>query len=132
MDVAVELKLLGAAVIVGFVQLLWAAGAARGDQDLKWAAGPRDEPRPVGVRAARLDRAFRNFAETFPFFAAAVLACAVAGKLGGPLTVWGAGIYVIGRALYVPIYAAGIPMVRSLVWVVAMVGLGMVLAALFR
>ena len=84
MDVAVELKLLGAAIVVGLVQLLWAAAAARAQQDLKWA---------------RLDRAFWNFAETFPFFAAAVLACAVAGKLGTPLTVWGAGLYVAARPL---------------------------------
>lgn len=129
---AVELKLLGAAIVVGLVQLMWAAAAARRQQDMKWAAGPRDQPMPVGGDAARLDRAFWNFAETFPFFAAAVLACAVAGKLGGPLSVWGAGLYVAGRALYVPVYATGVPMVRTLVWAVAMVGLVMVLVALFR
>lgn len=132
-EVAVELKLLGAAVVVGLVQLLWAAGAARAQQgDLKWAAGPRDTPKPLGGVAARLDRAFWNFAETFPFFAVAVLACAVAGKLGQPLTIWGAGLYVIGRALYVPLYASGVPMVRTLVWLVSLVGLLMVLVALFR
>ncbi len=54
MGVEVELKLLGAAVVVGLVQLLWAAGAARAQQDMKWAAGPRDTPMPVGGVAARL------------------------------------------------------------------------------
>jgi uncharacterized MAPEG superfamily protein len=131
-EVAVELKLLAAAVVIGLIQLLWAAGAARAQQDMKWAAGPRDTPMPITGAAARLERAFWNFAETFPFFAAAVLACAVAGKLGTPLTIWGAGIYVIGRALYAPLYASGIPLVRTLVWFVAMIGLVMVLAALFR
>ena len=131
-ELAVELKLLGAAIIVGLVQLMWAAAAARAQQDLKWAAGPRDTPMPVGGVAARLDRAFWNFAETFPFFAAAVLVCAVAGKLGTPLTVWGCGLYVIGRALYVPLYASGVPTVRTLVWAAAMAGLVMVLVALFR
>lgn len=133
MQMAVELKLLGVAVIIGLVQLLWSAAAARAHQgDLKWAAGPRDTPMPLGGVAARLDRAFRNFAETFPFFAAAVLACAVAGKLGSELTVWGATLYVVARALYAPIYASGVPMVRTLVWLVSMVGLAMVLVALFR
>ena len=127
---APELLLLGAAVIVGLVQLLWAAAAARGQQDLKWAAGPRDEPRPLSGVPARLDRAFRNFMETFPFFAAAVIAAYLAAKTG-PLTLYGAGLYVAARALYVPLYAAGIPRVRSLVWLAAMVGIGMVLAALF-
>ena len=73
MKTAAELQLLAAAIVVGIVQLLWAAVAARGQQELKWAAGPRDEPMPIHGVAARLDRAFRNFMETFPFFAAAVL-----------------------------------------------------------
>jgi uncharacterized MAPEG superfamily protein len=128
-DVPLELKLLAAAVAIGFVQLMWAAGAARAQQDMTWAAGPRDTPMPVKGVAARLERAFWNFMETFPFFAAAVLACAAAGKLGTTLTVWGAWLYVGGRALYVPLYATGI---RTLIWFVAIVGLGMVLAALFR
>ena len=131
-EVALELKLLAAAVIVGLVQLLWAAGAARAQQDMKWAAGPRDTPMPVGGVAARLERAFWNFAETFPFFAAAVLACAVAGKLGSDLTIWGAWAYVAARALYAPLYALGIPTVRTLVWLVAMIGIGMTLVALFQ
>ncbi len=131
-DIAIELKLLGAAVIIGLVQLLWAAAAARNQQDLKWAAGPRDTPMPVTGVAARLNRAFWNFVETFPFFAAAVLACAVAGKLGTPLTIWGAGLYVGARALYAPLYASGVPTVRSIVWFVSLIGLVMLLVALFR
>jgi len=132
-DLAVELKLLGVAIVVGLVQLMWAAAAARAQQgDLKWAAGPRDTPMPLGGVAARLDRAFWNFAETFPFFAAAVLACAVTGKLGQDLTVYGSIAYVGARALYAPLYALGIPTVRTLVWLAAMIGLVMVLVALFR
>lgn len=132
MQMAVELKLLGAAIILGLVQLMWAAAAARGQQDMKWAAGPRDTPMPIGGGAARLERAFWNFAETFPFFAAAVLAAAVADKLGTNLTVWGASLYVVSRAIYAPLYAAGIPMVRSIIWFASMIGLVMVLVALLR
>lgn len=128
--VALELKLLAAAVIVGLVQLGWASFAARGQQNLKWAAGPRDDPMPITGVAARLDRAFWNFMETFPFFAAAVLAAVLAGKTG-TLTLWGAALYVIARALYVPLYASGIPRIRTLVWVVSLVGVIMVVAALF-
>ena len=131
-ETALELKLLAAAVVVGLIQLLWAAGAARAQQDMKWAAGPRDTPMPITGTAARLERAFWNFAETFPFFAAAVLACAVSGKLGTPLTIWGAWLYVIGRALYAPLYATGVPLVRTLVWFAAMIGLVLMLVALFR
>ena len=129
---AIELKLLGVAVVIGLVQLLWAAAAARGQQDLKWAAGPRDTPMPISGSAARLHRAFWNFVETFPFFAAAVLAAAAAGKLGADLTVWGSVLYVAGRAIYAPLYAAGVPMLRSVVWFASLIGLVMILAALLR
>jgi uncharacterized MAPEG superfamily protein len=87
---------------------------------------------PLTGVAARLNRAFWNFAETFPFFAAAILADAVAGRLGGTLSVWGAWLYVAGRAAYVPLYATGVPTVRTLVWAVSIVGLVMCVAALFR
>ncbi len=129
---AIELKLLAVAVIIGLVQLLWAAAAARGQQDLKWAAGPRDTPMPISGSAARLHRAFWNFVETFPFFAAAVLAAAAAGKLGSDLTVWGSIMYVAGRAIYAPLYAAGVPMLRSVVWFASLIGLVMILVALLR
>ncbi len=125
-----ELHLLGLACVLGFVQLMWAAAESRKQQGLKWAAGSRDEPRPVTGVAARLNRAFANYMETFPLFAVALLAAAVAGKLGN-LTLWGAWLYVVSRAIYVPIYAAGTARIRSLIWFVAMIGLCLVIAAVF-
>jgi len=132
MGLSHELIHLAAAVIIGIVQLIWAAAAARRQQNLAWAAGARDEPMPplTGV-AGRLDRAFRNYMETFPFFAVALLA-AIAAQKTGTLTLWGSGLYVVARALYVPIYAAGIPRLRTLVWFVGVAGLVMVIVALFR
>ena len=52
----------------------------------------------------------------------------MAGRVGD-LTLWGCWLYLLGRLVYVPLYAAGIPYVRSLVWLASMVGLGMVLYA---
>ena len=131
MKTAAELQLLAAAVVVGLVQLLWAAFAARAHQkDMKWAAGPRDEPMLLGGVSGRLDRAFRNYMETFPFFAAAVITAYLAGKLGD-LTLWGSALYVAARAIYVPIYAVGIPGLRTLVWLVSLIGIGMIVAAIF-
>jgi uncharacterized MAPEG superfamily protein len=130
--VPVELKLLVAAVIIGLAQIVWAAVAGSGgERKLAWLLGPRDEPKAVGVVAARLNRALANFLETFPLFAAALLACDFAGKFG-PLTHWGAVLYVVGRLLFVPIYASGLAVVRTLVWTVSMVGIVMVIVAFFR
>ena len=129
----VELQLLVAAVIVGMVQVGWAAAAgAGGERDFSYLSGPRDEPRPVGTVAGRLDRALKNFLETFPLFAAALLACVAAGKTGGTLSVYGSGLYVAARAVYVPLYAMGVPMLRTLVYTAAMAGMIMVIVAFFR
>lgn len=132
MNAAPELLLIGAAVIVGVVQLLWATAAARlhPAQDLRWAAGPRDEHRALTGVAGRLDRAFRNFQETFPFFVAATFAAYLVAKTG-PLTLWGGLLYVGARIVYVPLYAAGVTGLRTLVWFVSMIGVGVIVAAIF-
>ena len=125
-----ELRLLGVAVLLGLVHLIWSSVAARGQQGWKWAGGPRDEPRPVTGRAARLDRAFRNYLETFPLFAAALLAAHVGDSLG-VLTLWGAWLYVGARIVYLPLYAFHVGLLRSLAWFVSIAALVLVVAALF-
>jgi uncharacterized MAPEG superfamily protein len=125
------IQLLGAALVLGLVQLSWAAVAARQQQGLKWARGARDEERPVTGMAARLERAFRNYMETFPLFAAGVLAAYALDKGDGVLIWWGSVLYVGARIVYVPLYAWGVPGIRSLVWFVSVLGLISVIAALF-
>ena len=127
---SMELQLLGAAVVLGVVHLLWAAGAARRQQGYEWAGGPRDEPRPVTGRAARLERAFANYRETFPLFAAAVLAAEVSDRTG-TLTLVGSAMFVAARAAYLPLYAWHLGLGRSLAWFAAMAGLGLVVLGLF-
>ena len=75
-------------------------------------------------------RALRNFGETFPFFAAAILAAHLSGR-DGSLTLWGAHLYVWARLVYLPLYAFGVPLVRSLVWNVAALGIFLIVAAPF-
>jgi uncharacterized MAPEG superfamily protein len=41
-------------------------------------------------------------------------------------------MYVAGRAIYAPLYAAGVPMLRSVVWFASLIGLVMILVALLR
>jgi len=127
-----ELRWLALSALLGLVQIFlaaWSTMAQRPD-GLRWSAGARDEPQPepTGV-AARLTRARDNFLETFPLLAAAVLGAHLAGRYGA-LTGWGTLIYFLCRVAYVPLYAAGVPWVRSLVWGGSIVGLLMVLAAL--
>jgi uncharacterized MAPEG superfamily protein len=109
--------------VLGLVQIVAASHAASLQRGYRWTAGPRDEPTPPlrGV-AGRLDRALRNFLETFPLFAAVVLAAHVS-DIHNALTEW-------GGAAYVPLYAAGVPLVRSLVGNVATVGIMLFVVAL--
>ena len=127
----IELRMLALSVVLGIVQIVAASHAASLQRGYRWSASPRDEKMPPlrGV-AGRLDRALRNFMETFPLFAAAVLAAHAADKLSG-LTLWGSALYVISRAVYVPLYASGVPRVRSVAWGVGLIGLLMVTAAIF-
>lgn len=126
---AFELQMLAAAVVLGVVHLLWAAAAAQPQRGLRWNVGSRDTPVVLTGMAGRLERAFANFRETFPFFAAAVLVAYLGGRLG-TLTTWGAVLYVGARAVYILLYAFGVPVFRSLVWLVSLIGIGMILAAL--
>ena len=126
-----ELKMLVVAAIIGLLQLLWGAAAANAQTGLAWNVGARDEPKPLTGLAGRLQRAFANYRETFPIFAVALLATYLAGKLG-TLTADGAILYVVARAVYVPLYAFGVPYVRSLVWGASLVGIIMVLVAFFQ
>lgn len=129
-QIPAELRLLGVAVVIGVVQLIWATAVKRRGQDLKWVLGPQDQSPPLSPAAARLDRAFRNFMETFPLFAAAIVAADLMGRFGA-LTLWGSALYVGGRALYPALYASGVPVLRTTVWIVATLGLVLVIAALF-
>ena len=126
-----ELKMLILSVVLGIVQIVAASHAASLQRGYRWTASPRDEKAPPlrGV-AGRLDRALRNFVETFPLIAAVVLVAHVSDTHNA-LTVLGAQLYFWGRLAYVLLYAAGVPVIRSLVWNVATLGILLFVAALF-
>jgi uncharacterized MAPEG superfamily protein len=127
-----ELKLLIGAVILGLVHLLWATVAGSGGhRDTAWLLGPRDDPRPVTGQAARLSRAYANFEETFPIFAVVVIAILLTNKSGTQAT-FGAWLYLLGRVAYVPLYALGLPIVRTVAWTASIVGIIWMIVALFQ
>lgn len=125
-----ELQMLAWSIALGLGQVLLAAGLMTRQRGLGWNTGARDgEAKALTGVAARVERASRNFLETFPFFAAAVLAVVVAGRTDAD-TALGAQVYFWARLAYLPIYAAGIPYLRSLVWAVSLWGLLQLLWAL--
>src|SRR5215469_3240134 len=70
----VELQMLALSTALGLGQIVLSAHATSLRYGYRWAANARDEAMPplTGV-PARLERALRNFMETFPLFAAAIL-----------------------------------------------------------
>ncbi|MGN7839633.1 MAPEG family protein [Stenotrophomonas sp. 22385] len=123
----IEIQMLGWSIVLGLVQVMIAAGAVTRERGLAWNASARDGVPPApGPLAARLQRAQANFLETFPFFAAAVLAVVLTQRQDST-TALAVQLYFWARVVYVPLYAAGIPYLRSLVWVVSLVGIVLLL-----
>jgi uncharacterized MAPEG superfamily protein len=126
-----ELQMLFCAIALGIVQLLIAVLASVGARGMPWAAGPRDEPgAPIGKIGGRLERAYRNFLETFVLFAAAVLLAHALDKTTANSAL-GAQIYLWARVLYIPAYVFAIPFLRTLIWVASLVGIVMVMSAIW-
>jgi uncharacterized MAPEG superfamily protein len=131
MGMSFELLVLAAASFWGFLQLVAAAQATNVQYGLKWAASPRDvEMPPLTPIPGRINRNFRNYMETFPFFAAAVLTSQAVG-VHNELTHWGSIAYIGGRIAYTVVYVSGIPLIRSLFWNIAAFGMLAVLGAPF-
>ncbi|RSB42536.1 MULTISPECIES: MAPEG family protein [Brevundimonas] len=126
-----ELTYLAATLVLALVQILLPAFARTREFGLSWNAGARDTtPEARSPVVGRLERAQANLFETLPLFIGAVLIAQVADRTGA-LTAWGAGLYFWARVAYIPLYALGVPYIRSLVWLVSLAGLAMCLLALF-
>jgi uncharacterized MAPEG superfamily protein len=92
--------------------------------------GPRDtERKSANVLSGRFARALKNLLETYPAFVALALALVVSGKAGG-IAATGAWIWLVARIVFVVVYGLGVPVVRTLVWLVALAGLLMMLVRL--
>lgn len=122
-----EITMLWASALLGTVYLLAAVIPSVLGRGMPWAAGPRDEPAPaIGKLGGRLDRAWKNFVETFPLFVAAVLVEAQVPQ-DSEIAAMGAQLYFWGRVAFLPLYAIGVPFLRTIAWTVALAGIGMVL-----
>lgn len=130
-----ELSVLAWGCILGLIHIFAAVRVKTRQYGTKWNTGARDEalapPEPL---VGRLARAQTNYFETFPVVAAAILIVAAAG-LETRWTAIGALVWLAARIVYLPLYAMGVPMLRTLVFGISVAGIVMVLwpalAALF-
>ena len=110
-----------AAVVLHAVYVLLPTGLFLPREGVANHLGGRDdlpEPSPLTGRARR---ALANWQESFPVFILLALAALVLDAGYGATL--GAIIFVVARAIYLPLYLTGIPGPRSVAWVVAVAGL---------
>ena len=124
----VELTVLGYAALLQLVQFIVMAIPVNLQLGVAYTAGNRDaRKQPTGV-AGRLKRALDNHFEGLILFTIAALVV-VLGEASSTLTERCAWAYLWARILYVPAYASGIYLVRSLIWSVGFVATAIMLIA---
>ncbi|WP_343313003.1 MAPEG family protein [Brucella sp. BE17] len=130
LSVSPFLPLIGWSVVLLMVHILLQGFMATRELGSKWNAGPRDEGRkPTGPLAGRAERASNNFRETYPAFVALALALVLKGDAQG-FGLYGAWLWFACRIVYIPLYLAGIPYIRSVVWLGSLLGIALMFAAL--
>jgi uncharacterized MAPEG superfamily protein len=123
----VELKILALGAVLLSVYIFTATRFKTAQYGRRWNMGARDEALPPpNALTGRTMRAQANFQETFPVAIVALLGVVLANRTSG-LTALGGWIWLAARVVYLPLYAAGIPVIRTLVFIISMVGLGMVM-----
>jgi uncharacterized MAPEG superfamily protein len=122
---------IGWSVVLLLVQIVAQTLSLAKDTSFAYAMSPRESADPrIGELTRRLTRALSNLLETYPAFIALALALIVTNKATGQ-AMTGAAVWFWARVVYVPVYAAGIPVVRTGIWTVSIVGLVMMLTALW-
>ncbi|MFB0612763.1 MAPEG family protein [Aurantiacibacter poecillastricola] len=118
-----ELTVLGLAGILLLVHVFAATHYKTQQYGVEWNMGARDEKtEPLNDIAGRLDRARGNFLETLPLAIIALGGVVVAGK-ATDLTAIAAWVWLGARVIYLPLYWAGVPKVRTYVWGVSLLTL---------
>src|SRR5205085_9209993 len=104
-----EVKILALGTVLLFIHIFAATRFKTAQYGRTWNIGARDEPLPPpDPVTGRLIRAQANFEETFPIAIAALLGVVIAGKTS-EWTALGGWIWLGARAVYLPLFWAGIP-----------------------
>ena len=127
---AIEIRIAALGALLLFVHIFIATRFKTAQYGREWNVSARDEalPEPNPV-AGRLMRAQANFQETFPIAIVALFGVVIAGRTS-QWTALGGWIWLGARAVYLPLYWAGVPVVRTIVWTIALIGLAMAILPL--
>jgi uncharacterized MAPEG superfamily protein len=116
-------------VALAFVQVVVATTGATLQVGLPRLAANRADMPELSGWVGRMQRAHRNMLESLPLFAILVLVAVVSGR-NNAVTLMGAQIFFWARLVYVFVYGAGIPWLRTGVWSVSVIGMVIVFSQL--
>lgn len=126
--IVAELAVINWALIVAASLIKAKAWTPKG---LLAAMGNREHDIDCSGFPARTERAAKNMLENMVLFTALALV-AVVGNVSDPNVELGARIFYWARLAYIPIYMVGIPVARTGVWAISVIGMGMIFAAVVR
>jgi uncharacterized MAPEG superfamily protein len=95
------------------------------------AMGNREDMDDPEGFAMRTDRASRNMLENLVLFTALALVASIGG-VTDPHVELGARIFYWARLAYIPIYMIGVPVARTGVWAIGVIGMGLIFASIVR
>ena len=117
-----DLKLLLWTLVLTFAEVLVAVLAAQAQVGLGMLAGNREGLPTLTGFAGRSRRAHRNMLESLSLFIGLVLIAQIAGK-ASEATLLGAQLFFWGRLAHWLLYIIGIPWLRTIAWLVSVIGL---------
>jgi uncharacterized MAPEG superfamily protein len=126
----IELTMLALSAVLCVVLVLPYANGITLRFGLATAAGNRENVPELTGWVGRSRRAHANMVENLIPFTALVLAAQAGGRFGA-LTAIGAQLFFYGRVAHAIAYIAGIAYLRTLVWVVSVVGMALFVVAFF-
>ncbi len=124
---SIELQYLIFAVFLLLIQMLFQTGAGFLANGFMGLAGSRDDEVLTTGIGGRFERSYYNMLETFPVFAALVLIMevAVANEYmdRNTTSIMAVQLYFWARVVYIPLYIIAIPFLRTIAWLISMVGI---------
>lgn len=112
-----ELSILALYGLLVIITLLIQVLAALGQVGLPMLASPRDHmPALTGI-AGRMQRCLQNSVVAMALFAPPVLSLVIQDATSAS-TLLACQVFLIARLIYLPVYAAGLPWLRTGVWMV--------------
>ena len=124
-----DLQMLVWSAALALVQMLVAVLGAMGQVGLTRLAGNREGLAEMTGWPGRARRAHLNMLESLVIFAVVVLVAHVAGR-ANETTALGATLFFWGRVAFALVYLAGIPWLRTLVWLVSVAGILLIFSQL--